>query len=141
MRKLLFLLVILFCVANATARDFGSINAKGPITGEAGVATNQITGLTEENLSFKLFGNSTSSLQFSFKDQLGNIVAFISKYGEATFSGETVTNAITANRGAFTGISVENKTPAPEYRIYPLRNGICKIAGNHAFHGGDNAKM
>ncbi len=38
------------------------------------------------------------------------------------------------------GISVENKTPAPEYRIYPLRNGICKIAGNHAFHGGDNAE-
>jgi len=27
---------------------------------------------------------------------------------------------------------------APTYRIYPLRNGVCKIAGNHAFHGGNN---
>jgi hypothetical protein len=26
----------------------------------------------------------------------------------------------------------------PTYRIYPLRNGVCKIAGNHAFHGGNN---
>lgn len=26
----------------------------------------------------------------------------------------------------------------PTYRIYPLRNGICKIAGNHAFHGGNS---
>ena len=26
----------------------------------------------------------------------------------------------------------------PEYRIYPLRNGICKIAGNHVFHGGNS---
>jgi glyoxylase-like metal-dependent hydrolase (beta-lactamase superfamily II) len=29
---------------------------------------------------------------------------------------------------------------APVYRIYPLRNGVCKIAGNHAFHGGNNAE-
>jgi glyoxylase-like metal-dependent hydrolase (beta-lactamase superfamily II) len=29
---------------------------------------------------------------------------------------------------------------APTYRIYPLRNGICKIAGNHAFYKGDNAE-
>jgi len=29
---------------------------------------------------------------------------------------------------------------APEYRIYPLRNGVCKIAGNHAYHNGDNAE-
>ncbi len=28
----------------------------------------------------------------------------------------------------------------PTYRIYPLRNGVCKIAGNHAFHGGNNAE-
>ena len=28
---------------------------------------------------------------------------------------------------------------APAYRVYPLRNGVCKIAGNHAFHGGENA--
>jgi len=26
------------------------------------------------------------------------------------------------------------------YRIYPLRNGVCKIAGNHAFHGGNRAE-
>lgn len=25
---------------------------------------------------------------------------------------------------------------APQYRIYPLRNGVCKIAGHHAFYGG-----
>jgi len=23
-----------------------------------------------------------------------------------------------------------------QYRIYPLRNGVCKIAGHHAFYGG-----
>ena len=28
----------------------------------------------------------------------------------------------------------------PVYRIYPLRNGTCKIAGNHAFHQGNNAE-
>lgn len=27
----------------------------------------------------------------------------------------------------------------PCYRIYPLPNGVCKIAGNHAFVGGNNA--
>ena len=26
------------------------------------------------------------------------------------------------------------------YRIYPLRNGVCKLAGSHAFYGGDNAQ-
>lgn len=30
--------------------------------------------------------------------------------------------------------------PVPVYRIYPLRNGVCKIAGNHAFHGGNAAE-
>ncbi len=25
----------------------------------------------------------------------------------------------------------------PQYRIYPLRNGVCKVAGHHAFFGGD----
>jgi len=29
---------------------------------------------------------------------------------------------------------------SPTYRIYPLRNGICKIAGNHAYYEGDNAE-
>ena len=29
---------------------------------------------------------------------------------------------------------------APQYRIYPLRNGVCKIAGNHTYHKGDNAE-
>ncbi|MHC4640165.1 MAG: N-acyl homoserine lactonase family protein [Planctomycetota bacterium] len=29
---------------------------------------------------------------------------------------------------------------SPCYRIYPLRNGICKIAGNHAYYEGDNAE-
>ncbi len=28
----------------------------------------------------------------------------------------------------------------PAYRIYPLRNGVCKIAGHHAFYQGDAAK-
>jgi len=32
------------------------------------------------------------------------------------------------------------RSAAPTYRIYPLRNGVCKLAGNHAFHGGDNAE-
>jgi len=29
---------------------------------------------------------------------------------------------------------------APRYRIYPLPNGRCKIAGNHAFEGGDETE-
>ncbi|HUS73922.1 MAG TPA: N-acyl homoserine lactonase family protein [Sedimentisphaerales bacterium] len=36
--------------------------------------------------------------------------------------------------------SAAAKNKQPTYRIYPLRNGICKIAGNHALHGGDNAE-
>lgn len=32
------------------------------------------------------------------------------------------------------------KPTAPEYRIYPLQNGVCKIAGNHAYYKGDNAE-
>ena len=28
----------------------------------------------------------------------------------------------------------------PVYRIYALRNGTCKIAGNHAFYRGDNTE-
>jgi glyoxylase-like metal-dependent hydrolase (beta-lactamase superfamily II) len=28
----------------------------------------------------------------------------------------------------------------PAYRIYPLPNGVCQIAGNHAFHEGNNAE-
>jgi glyoxylase-like metal-dependent hydrolase (beta-lactamase superfamily II) len=28
----------------------------------------------------------------------------------------------------------------PVYRIYPLRNGVCKLAGNDAFYGGDKAE-
>jgi glyoxylase-like metal-dependent hydrolase (beta-lactamase superfamily II) len=28
-------------------------------------------------------------------------------------------------------------TSSPAYRIYPLRNGQCQIAGHHAFHGGN----
>lgn len=28
----------------------------------------------------------------------------------------------------------------PAYRIYPLRNGTCKIAGNHVFYGGNNSE-
>jgi glyoxylase-like metal-dependent hydrolase (beta-lactamase superfamily II) len=30
--------------------------------------------------------------------------------------------------------------PPPAYRIYPLRNGVCQIAGHHAFHGGKEAE-
>lgn len=32
------------------------------------------------------------------------------------------------------------ETKTPTYRIYPLRNGVCKLAGNHAFYGGDNTE-
>ncbi|HOW69720.1 MAG TPA: N-acyl homoserine lactonase family protein [Phycisphaerae bacterium] len=32
------------------------------------------------------------------------------------------------------------KPAVPRYRVYPLRNGACKIAGNHAFSGGNNAE-
>lgn len=31
-------------------------------------------------------------------------------------------------------------TRLPVYRIYPLRNGVCAIAGHHAFDGGDPAE-
>lgn len=33
-----------------------------------------------------------------------------------------------------------NQNKPPSYRIYPLRNGVCKIAGNHAYYGGDNSE-
>lgn len=32
------------------------------------------------------------------------------------------------------------RAAAPTYRIYPLLNGVCKIAGNVAFHGGNEAE-
>jgi glyoxylase-like metal-dependent hydrolase (beta-lactamase superfamily II) len=32
------------------------------------------------------------------------------------------------------------KPKPPRYRIYPLRNGVCKIAGDHAYYKGDNAE-
>jgi glyoxylase-like metal-dependent hydrolase (beta-lactamase superfamily II) len=31
----------------------------------------------------------------------------------------------------------DSSTSVPTYRIYPLRNGVCKIAGNHAFYNGN----
>ena len=37
-----------------------------------------------------------------------------------------------------TSLSDDSNQGLKKYRIYPLRNGICKIAGNHAFHGGNN---
>src|SRR4030042_985788 len=37
-------------------------------------------------------------------------------------------------------MALATAAPAPTYRIYPLRNGVCKIAGNHAYHKGDNAE-
>jgi hypothetical protein len=40
------------------------------------------------------------------------------------------------------GIRPENQPArrgekAPVYRVYPLRNGVCQIAGQHAFHEGN----
>ena len=43
---------------------------------------------------------------------------------------------IAAERNQLSSLSDSNKK-VPTYRIYPLRNGICKIAGNHAFHNGN----
>ncbi len=37
-------------------------------------------------------------------------------------------------------VSPAQRAKAPVYRIYPLRNGVCKLAGNHAFYGGNNAE-
>jgi len=41
-----------------------------------------------------------------------------------------------------TASSPSQRAPAspPAYRIYPLPNGVCQIAGNHAFHEGNNAE-
>jgi len=50
--------------------------------------------------------------------------------GLASVTGQTVTPPSQATR--------QDKLPA--YRIYPLLNGMCKIAGNHAFHGGSNSE-
>lgn len=36
--------------------------------------------------------------------------------------------------------SATKEAKTPTYRIYPLRNGVCKLAGNHAFYRGDNAE-
>ena len=33
--------------------------------------------------------------------------------------------------------SATQETGTPTYRVYPLRNGVCKLAGNHAFYGGN----
>lgn len=39
------------------------------------------------------------------------------------------------------GSAVRSRTThVPAYRIYPLRNGVCAIAGHHAFDGGDPAE-
>jgi glyoxylase-like metal-dependent hydrolase (beta-lactamase superfamily II) len=35
-------------------------------------------------------------------------------------------------------LSHDSNQGLKKYRIYPLRNGVCKIAGNHAFHEGNN---
>ncbi len=37
-----------------------------------------------------------------------------------------------------TSVRHNSNQSTKKYRIYPLRNGVCKIAGNHAFHGGNN---
>ena len=37
-----------------------------------------------------------------------------------------------------TSVTHNSNQSTKKYRIYPLRNGVCKIAGNHAFHGGNN---
>jgi len=38
-------------------------------------------------------------------------------------------------------LSRDSKAPTtPAYRIYPLANGTCQIAGHHAFHGGNEAE-
>jgi len=50
---------------------------------------------------------------------------------------QIVTAAEKAAPGAAGGAA---DRPAPAYRIYPLRNGACKIAGNHAFLGGNRAE-
>ena len=34
------------------------------------------------------------------------------------------------------GGTTKNTSGVPEYRIYPLRNGKCKVSGHHAFEGG-----
>jgi len=52
----------------------------------------------------------------------------------AALGSQIVTAAEKVAEGAAGGAA---DRPAPMYRIYPLRNGACKIAGNHAFHGGN----
>jgi glyoxylase-like metal-dependent hydrolase (beta-lactamase superfamily II) len=39
-----------------------------------------------------------------------------------------------------TASPASNAAETPTYRIYPLRNGVCKIAGHHAFHEGKPAE-
>lgn len=38
------------------------------------------------------------------------------------------------------GRSAKAGLDEPRYRIYPLRNGVCKVAGHHAFQGGDESE-
>lgn len=42
--------------------------------------------------------------------------------------------------GCAAGAAERADAGGPVYRVYPLRNGVCAIAGNHAFHGGDNGQ-
>jgi N-acyl homoserine lactone hydrolase len=44
---------------------------------------------------------------------------------------------VAAVRNQVSSLSGSNKN-VPTYRIYPLRNGVCRIAGNHAFYGGNS---
>jgi N-acyl homoserine lactone hydrolase len=43
---------------------------------------------------------------------------------------------VAAEQNQVSSLSNSNKN-VPTYRIYPLRNGVCKIAGNHAFYNGN----
>jgi len=60
--------------------------------------------------------------------------------GLASVAGQTVTPASQATRQDKPARRTLWVGGLPAYRIYPLLNGMCTIAGNHAFHGGDNAQ-
>ncbi len=65
------------------------------------------------------------------------IGSFISRTGlTITLAGLLISQAILA---VSTAEAAKQEQP-PNYRIYPLRNGVCKIAGNHAYYGGDNSE-
>ena len=76
----------------------------------------------------------TSSGQHNLLHPPGGILAALALTA-LTFNGVTAKTATAADASP-----ARAQPQTPVYRIYPLRNGTCEIAGNHAFYQGNEAE-